>query len=324
MESARRAALDHVLQLIARAPWSDGLVLRGSMTLQAWAGDAAREPGDLDWIVHTPGPADCPDPLSPFPYVDTIETVQQWPEASDGAARYEIWGEEEFSAYGARPLLPPEGLRWLDAPALGVPASPLQDLIEAIREHPAAAGGVTLDPDGVRGDDLKGYDGDVSYDDRDEESEYDMPGVRAVIPWQAPGSLPGRAQGEIQVDFALDEVLHDAPVWTAVPRGDGGPPTAVRTASRELSLAWKLLWLITDHGKDGSAGGKDLYDAVLLAECPHTRLTPRLLRKVLGSHAADFGPGSVRTWHIAASCPGDPDRLKERLVRALGPVFSAG
>jgi hypothetical protein len=314
-----------VLRLTAEAPWSDGLVLRGSMTLQAWAGAAAREPGDLDWIVHTPGPSACSDPLGPYPYLDTLEPVQQWPEAADGAARYEMWGEEDFSAYGARPLLPPEGLRWLDAPSLEAPASPLPDLIEAIRADPVAPGGVTLDVDGARVDDLHCYDGYVSYDERAEEWAYGLPGVRAVIPWQASGDLPGGTQGEVQVDFAFDEVLHDAPVWTAVPRGDGGPPTPVRTASRELSLAWKLLWLVADCAAgDGLAGGKDLYDAVLLAECPRTRLTRGLLRRVLGTGAAGFGPGAVRSWRVdPTSCPADPDRLKERLVRALGPVFSA-
>ncbi|MGW2558752.1 nucleotidyl transferase AbiEii/AbiGii toxin family protein [Streptomyces sp. NPDC001514] len=318
VESLRKAALDHVLRLIADAPWGEGLVLRGSMPLQAWLGPAAREPGDLDWIVHAPGPVSFPDPLSPYPYVDDVETVQQWPEAVDGAARYEIWGEEEFSTYGTRPVLPPEGLRWVDAECFDGAPSPADELVEAVRSSPVAPGGVTLDADGVREDGLWGYGtlNEYSWD-------YGSPGMRMFLPWRVSGAGAGGPQGEIQIDFALDETLHDAPVWTAVPRGDGGPPTPVRTAGRELSLAWKLLWLCTDCAEEGIGGGKDLYDAVLLAECPETRLTRRLLRRVLGSHAPGLGPETVRGWQVdREGCPGDPDQLRERLVRALGPVFS--
>ncbi|MGW1881680.1 nucleotidyl transferase AbiEii/AbiGii toxin family protein [Streptomyces sp. NPDC001970] len=318
----RRAALDHVLRLIADAPWSDGLMLRGSMPLQAWLGPGAREPVDLDWIVHAPGPGSFPDRLSPYPYVDDIEAVQQWPEAAQGAARYEIWGEEEFSTFGARPVLPPEGLRWLDGRSFESLAS-LDDLVEEIRSSPTAPGGVTFDPDSVRQERFGDYDDDV-HDDDDILStwEYELPGLRIFLPWRASGDERDGVRGRIQLDFTLDEAVPDPPVWTAVPRGDGGPPTPVRTASRELSLAWKLLWLCTDCAKDRVGRGKDLYDAALLAECPRTRLTPRLLHRVLGEHAADFGPGTVRGWRVdGASCPGDQDQLRERLVRALGPVF---
>lgn len=71
-----------------------------------------------------------------------------------------------------------------------------------------------------------------------------------------------------------------APVLTAIPRADGAGPTVVRTAGRELSLAWKLLWLHVDCATEGRAQAKDLYDAVLLAEAEATKLSPRLLRKV--------------------------------------------
>ncbi|WIM98247.1 nucleotidyl transferase AbiEii/AbiGii toxin family protein [Actinoplanes oblitus] len=49
--AARRAALDHVLGVLAGGHWSRHLVLRGSVTMPAWAGAAAREPGDLDFVV---------------------------------------------------------------------------------------------------------------------------------------------------------------------------------------------------------------------------------------------------------------------------------
>jgi hypothetical protein len=52
--SARRAAMEHVLSIVAGSRWSEHLVLRGSILLRAWFGEAAREPGDLDWLVTPP------------------------------------------------------------------------------------------------------------------------------------------------------------------------------------------------------------------------------------------------------------------------------
>ncbi|MGC4868124.1 nucleotidyl transferase AbiEii/AbiGii toxin family protein [Micromonospora sp. DT53] len=53
--NARRAAMNHVLAAIAATTWGQHLVLRGSVTMAAWVGEAAREPGDLDFVVtpHT-------------------------------------------------------------------------------------------------------------------------------------------------------------------------------------------------------------------------------------------------------------------------------
>jgi hypothetical protein len=48
---ARERALLHVLQVIARSPWAAHLVARGSVTLPIWLGDAARRPGDIDFVV---------------------------------------------------------------------------------------------------------------------------------------------------------------------------------------------------------------------------------------------------------------------------------
>ncbi|MFF3748939.1 nucleotidyl transferase AbiEii/AbiGii toxin family protein [Streptomyces sp. NPDC002018] len=279
--AARRAAMDHVLALIAAAPWSAGLVLRGSVPLCAWLGDRAREPGDLDWVMPAPAP--------PAP---------------------------EFGTWGTRPVLPPEGLRWADAGEYMYPRSPYEDLVATLRERPIASRGVVLDVEGCR------EDGDWTY-------RYDEnPGIRIIVPWHAEGLEPGT----VRLDFASDETLPEAPVWTAVPRGDGGPPTPVRTASRALSLAWKLLWLHTD-GEDGEAvGAKDLFDAVLLAGSPRTRLTPRLLRKVLGrERSARFGTETVRGWRVdpadweaLQADPGDEAaEWRERLARALAPLLDA-
>lgn len=51
---ARRTAMEHVLSAIAASPSAEHLVLRGSTLLRAWLGDAAREPGDLDFVVDPP------------------------------------------------------------------------------------------------------------------------------------------------------------------------------------------------------------------------------------------------------------------------------
>ena len=52
---ARRTAMNHILAVAAATTWHQHLVLRGSVTMAAWVGDAAREPGDLDFVVtpHT-------------------------------------------------------------------------------------------------------------------------------------------------------------------------------------------------------------------------------------------------------------------------------
>lgn len=320
VDEAHRAALDHVLALVAGAEWGAGLVLRGSMTLQAWVGEQARPPADLDWIAPGLLAADFPDPLDPFPYVDDITWVQQWPEAFAGAAEYQMWAEEEFATFGSRPVLPPEGLRWMQAEEGWMqadkdnPPAILTDLVETIRTDPHAGGGVVLDADAAAPDREWGY----SYDD--------MPGVRIRVPWHA----EGLKSGAIQLDFAAEETLPDERVWTAIPRGDGGPPTPVITASRELSLAWKLLWLRTDSMEKDRVAGKDLYDAVVLAECPQTHLTPRLLRRVLGDYAHGFGRETIRRWRVdwdefavthwacyEMDIDLDPNRWLERLAHAF-------
>ncbi len=276
---ARRAALDHILALVANSDWGAGMILRGSMTLQAWVGTRARPPGDLDWIVPEP---QFPDPLDPFPYIDTLESVQQWPEVADGAANYQIWSDEEFGTFGRHPKLPPEGLRWIRADEYERPS--LQaDLADTIRQDPDAAQDVALDADGVHTDEQWSY-----------SDSYDSTGTRLIVPWHS----DRHESGQIQLDFAIDQALPDAPIWTAIPRGDASPPTPVLTATRELSLAWKLLWLQTDSTETGYAAGKDLYDAVLLAECPQTNLTPRLLRRVFGTRAFEFSPEAIRRWRV--------------------------
>ncbi|MFE3205361.1 nucleotidyl transferase AbiEii/AbiGii toxin family protein [Embleya sp. NPDC059237] len=322
-QAAHRAVLDHLLGLVAAAPWSDCVMLRGSMAMAAWMGERAREPADLDFVV-LPAPTVYIDPSAPYPYLDTVAAVQQWPEAAGGAAGYEIWadGEREFETRGVRVLVPPEGLHWdTDPDPVGsIPA--YEDLTQWIGKRPEAAPGLTLDANGTRRD--GGWD--YAYDGQG------AGGMRILIPWEAEGLPPGEAR----LDFAFDERLYQPPMWTRIPRADGGPAPVVRTASRELSLAWKLVWLHVDGGEGGRPRSKDLYDAVLLAEDERTRLTSALLRRVgsgfirsVPEHGfdPDAVPADESDWSaLLADLPGVRGTAREwlgRLDAALAPVFAA-
>ncbi|WP_406278703.1 hypothetical protein [Embleya sp. NBC_00896] len=331
--AARRTALDHVLRLCVEGSSGGALVLRGSMALTAWLGDAAREPGDLDWVM-APTWVWPIDPCICHPHVDRA-AVQQWPEAYDGAGAGELWRDDEFDTRGIRAYPPPEGLSWLaseldpyadDDHGLGdprpdLPELPDLELIEALQLHPDAGAGVEL----AAADAEREYVGNYDH--------YAVTGVRLVLPWRADG-VP---DGVIHVDYAIEERLAEPARWTAIPRGDGGPPVAAATVSRALSLAWKLLWLRTDAaavaaGVDGAAGafGKDLYDAVLLAESPDTRLDPSLLGRVLG--AEPLPAGEIVRWRVDwdrfradhPSVLGDGEAWLARLARALEPVLGRG
>ena len=277
-DTCHRLALDHVLGLIAGAAWSDQLVLRGSMLMTAYAGSAARKPGDLDFVVIENGwPV---DELEPYPYVGELAAVQQWPEVADGAGRAELWADAEFDTGGRNPRVAPEGLQWVMGEGWEQ-SSPYGDLRDLVRENNWIAEGLALDPDGFEESREWMY------------AAYDMPGVQIRIPWHAvteAGPDPD-LEGEVSLDFALDETVPQRPVWTRIPRLGGGH-SVVRAASAELSLAWKLLWLLRDTEDAGFSKAKDLYDAVVLAELPGMVLDGKLLRRVLrkseGLEVEDF------------------------------------
>lgn len=84
------------------------------------------------------------------------------------------------------------------------------------------------------------------------------PGIRFIVPWQHRNS---RHNGTVQLDFVFQEKVPSLPEITTVSFGTLDP-ISLRTASPAQSVAWKLLWLATDS----YPMGKDLYDAVLLAE----------------------------------------------------------
>ncbi|MEU4482555.1 hypothetical protein AB0F68_31525 [Micromonospora sp. NPDC023966] len=302
-DPSHRAALDHVLALVAAAPCADELVLRGSMAMLAWAPGHAREPGDLDFVI--PPSAILTDEAG-YPYLDRLDPVQTWAEAVHGAGRNEMWTFEEFDTGGRRPKLPPEGLRWLRPEEVEPPSRPHLLVTDLVRADPVAAGGVTLLPDAATEDTTWGY-------------AYDAVGggARLHLPWRA---ADGRT-GTVQLDFAYDEPLPEPPCPAAVPRQDGGPPSAVWAASPRLSLLWKLQWLCVDLHTHGAAQGKDLVDAVLLAERNGAWLTGRLATE-LRCRLPEPGllhPDAVRAWRVDWSA--GPDRFRagwrKRLAAAL-------
>lgn len=251
---ARRRATDLVLAAVAGSEWADHLVLRGSRLLRAWFGDAAREPGDLDFVV----------------------VPREW--------RIE---EPRTAA--------------------------MFDGLARAAEREAAAGPVRLSAADAVAEDIWTYDR--------------VPGRRLVLPWTAEG-VPG---GVVQLDVVFDERLPTPPEPVPLPAlSDGGPQATMLAVSPELSLAWKLMWLVSDAHPQG----KDLYDAVLLAEsCP---LRGEVLRDVFldaeGWYAlhpvtaeALAEPVPAVEWrHFAGEYPGiagDADEYHRRLAAALAPTF---
>ncbi|MGF1428375.1 nucleotidyl transferase AbiEii/AbiGii toxin family protein [Kitasatospora sp. LaBMicrA B282] len=244
--TARREALNTVLSAVAQSDWAEHLVLRGSILLRAWFGDAAREPGDLDFVVR---PVD--------------------------------WELED-----------PRTERMLGEIAAGA-----QRLSDRVVVHA----------------DQATTDGIWTYGR--------VPGRRLVVPWSAPG-VPG---GTVQLDFVFTEPLPAEPRPESLP-GVSGPLLA---ATPELSLAWKVLWLLSDSYPQG----KDLYDAVLLAGS--AELPYELLRQVFAQSdpRSDRWPVVPETitdldveWdEFAKDYPqlaADGEEYPDRLLAALAPTFA--
>nr|WP_308801113.1 nucleotidyl transferase AbiEii/AbiGii toxin family protein [Streptomyces polyasparticus] len=149
-----------------------------------------------------------------------------------------------------------------------------------------------------------------------------VPGLRMVLPWSVPG-LPG---GEVQLDFVFSEYLATPPQPAELSGG-----VVVQAATPELSLAWKVMWLVSDSYPQG----KDLYDAVLLAE--RYPLRWELLDKAF--RLAEAEPYPIRQVEMAdveqirpylewddfrreyPQLDADRDDFVDRLIMALGPTF---
>lgn len=140
-------------------------------------------------------------------------------------------------------------------------------------------------------------------------------GRRLVIPFSAPEA----PDGHVQLDVVFGEELPLAPEALILPEVDA----PLLAAPAELALAWKLLWLATDRYPQG----KDLYDAVLLAE--HTTvdraLVRQLMRAELGAEADTFTAETVLSWQVdwtnfTDECPaitGTAEQWIRRLALAL-------
>ena len=154
-----------------------------------------------------------------------------------------------------------------------------------------------------------------------------VPGLRMMLPWTADG---GRS-GDLQLDFVFNEHLPVAPELTEVSLSSDGPKALACAAPPELSLAWKVQWLITDMYPQA----KDLYDAVLLAERTHLRYD--LLRQLVTTAdpvferlgvtlAAISGLDCVDFRAFHADYPdlsADGQDLVQRLAAALEPTFAS-
>ncbi|MDT0319717.1 nucleotidyl transferase AbiEii/AbiGii toxin family protein [Streptomyces millisiae] len=182
----------------------------------------------------------------------------------------------------------------------------------------AAHGPVAIDAPGMAVEDIWTYER--------------APGRRMLLPWSAPGT-PG---GTVQVDVVFKEPLPEPPAWTELrPLGEGGPGCRLLTVSPALSLAWKLMWLLGDWYPQG----KDLYDAVLLAERepPSYRMVRDTfltgaddqdplrpfcrarLRELSGNPMADGWAEFVREY---PSVTGTAHDWIGRLTQALEPLFA--
>ncbi|WP_254513515.1 nucleotidyl transferase AbiEii/AbiGii toxin family protein [Anatilimnocola floriformis] len=143
------------------------------------------------------------------------------------------------------------------------------------------------------------------------------PGKRLTINWLAP-DLPA---GNVQLDFVFGEALWTPPVTTQV-RLHNQQTVQLYAASPAQSLAWKLMWL----EEDAYAQGKDLYDAVLLAEA---YALPDDMRERLQIMIQPYGRRTIADWPLTWEVDwqnfqleypqilGNAQQWQERLASAL-------
>ena len=105
-------------------------------------------------------------------------------------------------------------------------------------------------------------------------------------------------RSSVQLDVVFGETLHQAPeslplksISLTCPHGETpyrSSPSTILAATMQESLAWKVLWLCTDMWPQG----KDLYDAVLLAEAlseDAIESARELITEVIASAAKSYG-----------------------------------
>lgn len=241
-----------------------------------------------------------------------LSTITALPAGQDLILR----GSAVLSAWYPHFARRPGDLDWVFTPAMWrsqprKAETHLERIIDALRGSQVFQG-VTIPDRPFAVEEIWGYDR--------------CPGRRVIVPWEA---AEPRWNGTVQLDFVIGEEMPGLPTTTLI-AWDDLPPISLQTASPEQSLAWKLLWLSTDN----YASGKDLYDAVLLAES--TALSADLLRQTF-FHIA---PSWSNLRHIfndeMLSClsvnwdefileyphiEGTMDDWRQRLIVALGPLF---
>ncbi|RFU40511.1 nucleotidyl transferase AbiEii/AbiGii toxin family protein [Actinomadura logoneensis] len=153
--AARRRALDHVLAGVAGSEWSANLMLRGSMLLSAWYGAAARDPGDLDFVLR-PEDWDVHEKRTD----DLLTGIARAAEAASRAA--------EAASHAA------------EAASHAAEAAPPADDASRAADGDAPAGEVLIHADGAVWSDIWTYDR--------------VPGRRVVLPWAAEGTAGGTVQ----------------------------------------------------------------------------------------------------------------------------------
>jgi hypothetical protein len=234
---------------------------------------------------------------------------------SERGERLILRGSRLLQAWVGEPAREPGDLDWIvDSPTAG-PDDPwcaglCAALVDAVFARPAPPG-VELIRTGVATDDIWTYER--------------APGRRVVFPWRVAG-LPG---GAVQVDVVFRETLAESDRRVPIPAADGGC-ISVRAAGPAQSLAWKLAWLATDSYPQG----KDLYDAVLIAE--RFPLSRAVLERTFRLAETGPLPGTtsefLSSWNVdwdnfVAEYPwigGTADDWLARLAKALGPTFTTG
>lgn len=235
-----------------------------------------------------------------------------------GSATLRAW----FGASAREPndldfvVLPPRW-RWNDVPADHM----YEDIVARASQLAAEAGGLRIEP-------RPGYAENIyRFPYRG------IPGRRITVTWQC----PRRGEGSLNLDFAFGELVPTPTIRTEIPRlAISGPPIVLPTADPPLSLAWKLLWLEAETNDESLARGKDLFDAVLLAE--HCALTPPLLRDIVFADYQDYRralPNYLARLEHMARCvewsdfaedypllESAHDEFTTRLLEALTPTLS--